>query len=215
MHASALLVSSVRCMSNSQRDTKAWIKAVATYMNLSQSELAKRAGLAPSTVTRYINDTTNTLGITQRSLDLIAQFSGIPAHRMPGEQNRSGTLEQDAEPLGNEFLPEWVTAAVDRLISESSTRTAWRMKGWALEMLGVLPGDILIIDTSLRPKSGDIVVAEVTDWAIGQKETAFRLYQPPFIVTHSSKLGPQKPLTVDEETVQLRGVCIATLRTRQ
>jgi len=86
------------------------------------------------------------------------------------------------------------------------------MKGWALELMGVLPGDILIIDETKQAKVGDIVFAKVLDWGHGTGEAVFRLYQPPYIISYSSRTGPQKPLAVDEDIVSLKGVCTAVLR---
>lgn len=203
-------------MNIDQSVTKHWIKAVAAFMNLSFSELGKRSGVAPSTVTRFLNDDTGTVGISQRTLDQISAFAGIPVHRMPGDDGRVGIPTADAIPLDDsEPVSQSVKAAVDVFLREHHGVKAWRMKGWALDLLGVLPGDILIIDETKRAKAGDIVFALLNDWSAGSTESVFRLYQPPYIVAHSAKMGPQKPLMVDEDNVSLKGICLAVLRPRQ
>jgi len=203
----------IRSMSNNQRTTKDWIQAVASYMNLSPSELGKRSGVAPSTITRFLYDETGTIGISQRTLEQLARFSGVPVHRLPKEDVRTGLPATDASPLDDsELLPAALKAAINVFLQEHEGSKAWLMKGWPLELMGVLPGDILIIDETKRPKVGDIVFAKVSDWSHGTSEAVFRLYQPPYIISYSSRIGPQKPLAVDEDAVSLKGVCVAVLR---
>ena len=89
------------------------------------------------------------------------------------------------------------------------------MKGAALDALGILPGDVVIIDHNLKPKAGDVVVATITDYQTGNAETVMRVFQPPFIVAHSIRLGPLRPEHVDEDRVQILGTSIGTLRARR
>jgi len=204
---------SIQRMNINQRTTKEWIQAVASHLNLSPSELGKRSGVAPSTITRFLYDDSGTIGISQRTLEQLARFSGVPVHRLPGEEARTNFPAADALPLEeSDPLPAQLKMAIDLFLQEHEGIKAWLMKGWALELMGVRPGDILIIDEVRRPKTGDIVFARVMDWSSGTSEAVFRLYQPPYIISYSSRIGPQKPLAVDEDIVSLKGVCVAVLR---
>lgn len=202
-------------MSNSQRATKDWIAAVAAYLNMSPSALAKNSGNAASTVTRYLNDATDTVGISQRTLDRIAQYSGIPVLRLPGEATGAGYQEPDAIPIENsEKATGWIVNAVDAARAGRNNVTAFEMRGWALDLSGILPGDILVFDLQARARPDDVVLVEAMDFATGKAETLVRLYKPPFVLAHSAKLGMQKPMTVDEDRVSIRGVMIAAIRPR-
>ncbi len=199
-------------------DTKEWLKAVAAYMNLSLSDLALRSGLAASTVTRYINDRTGTLSITDRSLDKISAFTGVPKNVMPGQRRLPGFGESEAvpyDPRGEDKLPGWVEQAISAHKQGRPGVEPWVMRGWALDMLGVYPGDVLMIDQNKRPRAGAIVCVQISDLATGHAETVMRRYDPPYVVTHSAKLGPTKPEQVDDERVIIMGVEDGIIRPRQ
>lgn len=203
---------------NSPRVTKDWIKAVAAFMNLSLSDLAVKAGLSPSTVTRYVNDETGQLTVTDRTLDSIAHYSGIAKYVMPGQRTVPGFGESEAVPYDarqGEKLPDWVMQAIAAHKGQRNGVEPWVMKGWALDLLGVLPGDVLMIDQNKRPKPGNIVCAQLTDLATGRTETVMRRYEPPYIVGYSAKVGPIRPETVDENRVIIMGVEDGIIRPRQ
>ncbi|WP_127523641.1 helix-turn-helix transcriptional regulator [Mesorhizobium sp. Z1-4] len=199
-------------------DTKEWLRAVARYMNMSPSQLALNAGLAASTVTRYLNDGTGTLTITGRSLDKISSYTGIPKHVFPGQRKLPGFGESEAVPYdkhSEERLPAWVEAAIAAHKSNRPGVEPWVMRGWALDLLGVYPGDVLMIDQNRRARAGDVVCAQLTDLATGRAETVMRRFEPPYIVTHSAKTGPSRPEPVDDERVVIMGVEVGIIRPRQ
>ncbi|MDH7785058.1 hypothetical protein QBD01_001058 [Ochrobactrum sp. 19YEA23] len=204
----------VQRMSKNQRDTKAWIKAVADHLSLSPSRLALNSGSAASTVTRYLNDTSGTIGITQSTLEKIALYSGVPVHRLPGGDRHNPAA--DVIPLQDHSdpLPEWVGKAAAAIVDGKNGRDAWYVQGWALDLKGILPGDILVVDRQMRPKAGDVVLVRITDFTSGESEDVIRVYDMPFVLTHSAKLGIQKPLVVDDEKVAIVGVSIGTIRPR-
>lgn len=200
-------------MALDQRETKEWLKAIARHLNLSPSQLALNSGMAASTITRFINDNSNSVGITQTSLEKVATYSGFRPHQMPGRA-RSGTAEPDTIPLkqDNTEWPKWVIAAVEAAKAGKNGIEAWVMKGAALDGIGVMPGDIAIIDQNARASSGDVVLAQILDLASGSAEMVMRLYQAPFITTHSMRLGPGRPEHVDEDRVSIIGVRVGLIR---
>ena len=194
-----------------QRETKQWIRAVAEFLGVSTSELARRAGLSPSTLTRYLNSVDGGLGISQKSLDAIAAYSGVSPHRFPGRG--SGFAEADAEPFE---VPEQTTTGFDKavraLVEDGEDRVACVTKGWSLNLLGYLPGDVVIVDLNRQPQAGDVVWADVRDWSDGKAEAVMRIYEPPFLLSATSREAPGKPLVVDNERVVIKGVVRALLR---
>jgi len=200
-------------MALDQRETKDWLVAVARHMNLSPSQLALNSGMAASTLTRYLNDKTNTVGVTQGTVEKVARYSGFRPNQLPG-RGRAGLVEPDSIPLAQDdtVWPKWVLSAIEAVKNGKNGIEAWVMKGAALDSLGILPGDIVIIDQNSRPKSGDIVLAQIIDPLAGTAETVLRFYQAPFITSHSMRLGPQRPEQVDEERVAIVGTSIGTIR---
>lgn len=199
-----------------KHDSKEWLRAVARYMNQSMSELALNSGLAASTLTRFINDRSGKLTVTERTLDAVALYSGIAKNVLPGQRRLPGFGESEAVPFGQqeERLPDWVATAVEARKHHRNGIEAWVMKGWALDLLGILPGDIVLIDQNRRPKAGDIVCAQLTDLATGHTETVMRRYDPPFLTTFSAKSGPSRPEQVDDERVIVLGVECGVIRPR-
>lgn len=196
-----------------QQDTKAWLRSVAQYLNMSPSQLALSSGVAASTLTRYLNDTSGTVGISQRTLDAVSAFSGIAIYSMPGSRRR-GQIEPDAVPFAIETGPDAqaTNIAVKALIGSNNECSAWVMKSWALELSGVLPGDILVIHSTARAGAGDIVCARIRDFQTGGAEHVMRLFEPPYILSHSAKLGPSKPQQVDDDRISIVGVMRSVLR---
>lgn len=188
---------------------------MAQHMAMSPSQLALKSGMAASTVTRYLNDDTGNLTVQQSTLEKIAALTGFRPYQFPG-RGRPGMAEPDAVPFDQDQAREvdWVRSAVASLKAGRNGVDAWVMKGAALDGMGVLPGDIVIIDQNMRPKPGDVVIVQLVDYLRGQAETVMRVWQPPFVCTHSLRLGPQRPEQVDEERVQLAGTAIGFIRPR-
>jgi len=200
-----------------QHDTKEWIRAVARHLNISLSDLALHSKLAASTVTRYMNDKTGKLTITDRSLEAIASYSGIPKNVFPGQRRLPGFGDGEAVPYDanqDERLPEWVLAAIEAQRGDRNSLEPWLMKSWALDLLGILPGDVVIVDKNRRPKAGDVVAVQLTDLATGKSEAVLRRFDPPFVLTHSAKMALTKPEQVDDERVIILGVECGVIRPR-
>lgn len=201
-------------MAQDQRETKDWIKAVASHMGLSPSQLALNSRMAASTLTRWLNDKSNTVGISQSSLEKVASYSGFRPGQYPGRLRGNSLAEPDTLPLeqDNAPHPEWVKAAVASAKAGKNGIEAWVMKGAALDGMGILPGDVVIVDHNRRPKAGDVVIAQILDYSTDTTETVMRLWQPPFIMMHSIRLGPQRPEHVDEERITIHGTMIGAIR---
>ncbi len=212
MTALALAQITFARMAYDQRETKEWLKAVARHFNVSPSQLALNSGMAASTLTRYLNDTTNTVGISQATLEKVSHFSGFRPGQIPGRLRGISEPDVVAYAEDKEHRPKWIEAAVEAARSGRNGVEAWVMKGAALDGLGIFPGDIAIVDQNRRAKAGDIVLAQIVDHTLGTAETVLRLYQTPFLVTHSMRLGPQRPEQVDDDRVSIAGVVVGTIR---
>lgn len=200
-----------------QQSTKEWLRAIARHLNLSPSDLALKSGLAASTLTRYLNDRSSTIGISQRTLDAVAAYAGIAVNVMPGQRRAAGGMaEPDAVPYDTDDQPKplWLQRAIADMRAETNALDPWVMKGWGLDMVGVMPGDVLMIDMNARPRAGDIVCAQIVDWATGAAETVIRRFDPPYLTAHSAKLGPLKPELIDDDRVSVRGIAIARIGVR-
>lgn len=105
-----------------------------------------------------------------------------------------------------------LTRAIDALIGDRPATDPWTLHTRALEGIGYLPGDILIVSLNMTPNAGQVVCAQEYRWSEGKADTIFRIYEPPYIVAASSEAAFRKPLLVDNDRVVIKGVVIASIR---
>lgn len=189
-----------------------YLDAVMAATGLNRSQLASRAGVDPSTLTKFANDSA---GIARLSTDSLAKIEGF-AGFAPGEQGRAprprGLAEAEAAPFQPTGGAE--AAAIVAWKAGRNGLDPWILQSRALENAGYVEGDILMVDLNETPKSGDIVCAQVYDRA-GRAETVMRIYEHPFLVSATHDRNLFRPLLVDDDRVQLRGVVIGSLRPRR
>lgn len=99
------------------------------------------------------------------------------------------------------------TLSLDKwLIDNPSSTFMLRVTGDSMEGAGILPGDMVIVDRSLTPKNGDIVIAEVDgQWTMKylRKEKDGLL-----LVPANPKYRPIKP----KKELKIGGVVTAVVR---
>lgn len=203
-------------MQNSRETQIAWVRAVLAHLGVSATELARRAKIAPSTLQRPLNDPTWTSMLSGRTMAAIAQVAGLAPLEFPNRVR--GAATQEAEPYRfdqAEDAADNFDRSVRELCQGRAGREAWQMKSFALELSGILPGDVLIVDSNLTPAADDIVCAQMFDWSGTKAETVFRLFDPPYLVTNSVRAGREKPIAVDNSSVVIKGVVRAILRNRR
>lgn len=210
---------------SSMRDAqRAWVKAVAAYKGWTVSKWAKRTrvgdgekSLAPSTLTRFLNDPDVTHELTDKTIIALAESAGVEPMVMPGSRRPSGLAEADAAPYTPEQVQgdDYLRASVENLIRGRNSLTPLVMRTRALEHAGYLPGDVLIVDLNAKPQPDDIVCAQVYDWTGDRAETVVRIFQPPYLVSSSSDARFLKPLVVDDDQVMIKGVIVQLMRPRR
>lgn len=192
-------------MEPSRDEIKDWLNAILERTGETPSALARRAGLATTTLTRFLSDPhAPMLGL--RSIAKITHVTGVPLSGVPltGEPP-PGMPAAEAEPFRVDQADEAMRNAIAALISTRTGMEAWVVQNNALELAGVLKGDVLIVDTRSPPASGDIVRVELRPGKQAAAETAFRLWQPPYLMPATIDRRRSKPLLVDHETVQITG----------
>jgi hypothetical protein len=193
-----------------------WVRAVMAHLGVpSYNALATRAGIDPSLVQKPFNP--NYKGkFGADTLKRIADAAGLRPMEYPDRP--AGLGEAEAVRFNYDASSDAIARNVDRAVRELTSgrngRDAWVIQGYALELAGFLPGDIVIVDMNITPQPRDIVCAQLYDWTGGKAETVFRLYDPPFLLIHSVRFGSQKPVLVDDDRVVIRGVVDGLLRRR-
>jgi len=200
---------------NSRETQLAWVRAILAHLGVSATELAKRAKIAPSTLQRPLNDPEWTSMLSGRTMAAIGEVAGLRPLEFPSRAR--GMTEPEARPYVYDQARDAADnfdRSVRELCQGRAGRDPWVMRSYALELSGVLPGDIMIVDLNIQPAPDDIVCAQIYDWSGSKTETVFRLFDPPYLVTNSVRAGREKPLAVDNSSVVIKGVVTTILRNR-
>lgn len=94
------------------------------------------------------------------------------------------------------------------LLCPGSQAATMLVKGRALELAGIVPGDRILVDLKRQPVYGDRVVAQVYDEQSADATTILRLFRPPALVTASADLSLASYGTGDNH-VEIKGVIVA------
>jgi hypothetical protein len=179
------------------------------HMEMKQTPLAKAAGVQPSSLSRVLKkDSTGTLHA--RTLSKLEKFSGISLAAVVNTPSAPGLrgLAEDAVPFDAESADPTVSAAIKALIGSRADADSRTIRTRALECLGYLPGDIVIVDHRRRPVPGDIVCAQVYALGRSEPETVMRVYEPPVLVGASFDEELRRPLMIDDARVKIEGVVL-------
>lgn len=210
MNVKAIRPTVVRMQTIGDRQ-RLWLEAVLREMGISRAELSRRIAIDASTLTKFVNSVSGA-AMSARVQHLIEKASGIPFATFEPESWRPvGMRESEAVPYDASAEENPVDQAVKAMRSGRNATDAWSLTSRAIEDLGYLPGDILIVDMNERASAGDIVCAQI--YMPGMRaETVFRLYEKPWLVG----AGPdsRRPIAVDDDHVVIKGVVIASLRPR-
>lgn len=188
-----------------------YVRLVVERTRKAPTRIAKDLGIAPSTLTRLLKGPESaTATLHARTLRKLQDYSGI-APLFGGDPSAPPAfrgLAEDAVPFDAKSADPAVSAALKALIGTRKAADPWTIRTRALERIGFLPGDIVIVDLGRRPEAGDAVCAQVYDWRRVAAETVMRLYEPPYLVAASLDEGLRRPLVVDNEQVIIKGVVL-------
>ena len=190
----------------------AWVRAILAHLGITATELARRAKLAPSTLQRPLAEPDSPAMLSGRTLEAISQVAGFRPFEFPARPRGFG--ESEAEPFQPDPAAAQLLRAVKELCAGRNGRDPWVMKGYTLELQGILPGDIMIVDLNQHPRPGDVVCAQVYDWSRSRADTLMRVYNPPYLMANGIREGLHKPILIDGQDVVVKGVVDAVLRPR-
>lgn len=98
--------------------------------------------------------------------------------------------------------------SLDRLLIGHPSATYFvRVKGFALAQLGIINNSLAIVDRSLKPKAGDVIIALLDE------EFLTRIYQPTKTGVYLKSLSPKyKTFNIGkEEDLEIWGVVIGCI----
>jgi transcriptional regulator with XRE-family HTH domain len=204
---------------NEKLDQKNFVLEVLAETGWSQTDLAKRAGLDPSTLSRFLSNPDDRHLLRPNTMRRIERVVGR-SHSRPAGNNfplhHSGTegfaeAEQVPSQGGASGVVELLVA---QLSSDGHPVDAWVLKSRALELAGYRPGDTVFVRLGESALKGDVVCAQIYDWQQRRAQTVFRIFDPPFLLAATTDLELMKPHEIKSENVAIKGVVLHSLRNR-
>lgn len=191
-----------------------WLDEIMRKLDLNPTELARLAGIAPSTITRTMDaDWSGRMRLP--TIKAIASATGV---RPPGDilpqMQPTGLSDVEAEivPLSEEAADAAMLGRIGEVVGAGNARAPMILRTNSLAGAGLLFGDMLILELNRVPRAGDIVCAQIYDWRAGTAETVARLYEPPYLLTQPLDRRPGKPEVVDGQNVIIKGVFVRIFR---
>ena len=170
----------------------AWLRRAAAQRDISFEQWGRKAGIAPTTITRFLRDGRP----VPKATTLAALANAIGEHPPElGTMTRTGMVEVPVIIARMAILKGMAVAMAS---SVEATRTAARFAHCAAvrisadtaALAGVLVGDLVVFDPAAVPQPGSLVVVELSDGGVG----CFR-FQPPWLLPATT--GHAVPLPVD------------------
>lgn len=197
---------------NVRRKQLNWVQAIMAMRHWNASQLAEMADIDQSTLSKFLNDKTGTAQLSSRTVEKVAIAGGLPPYQSVAAPVPRGFAEAEATPYVT-TATDTVAEAVARFTQGHNGVDAWTMQSRALELAGFMAGDVLVVDMNATPRDGDVICVQIYD-RNGKAETAFRIYEKPYIVAASADPGLRRPMLLDGDRVVARGVVVASLRSR-
>jgi transcriptional regulator with XRE-family HTH domain len=190
------------------RQHREYYRRIMAHTGKSQTRVATEAGVSASSVSRLLKEN-STVTLHARSLRKLQDYSGIALFAVDTPASATPGLAEDAVPFDAGSADPDVAAAIRALIGSRGDAGLRTISSRALEGLGYLPGDIVIVDRDRKPARGDVVCAQVDEPGRSEPETAIRIYQPPVLVAATFDEQLQRRLLwVDDPRVKIEGVVL-------
>ncbi len=201
-------------MDSNREQLKSWLRRVLAQTNLSATAVAKKSGVAQTTITRFLSNDDGPI-ISNRTVAKIENATGVFVSSTP-TTSQAGFGEIEGVPYSSqEDATTPINKAIAALIDSRPAANPWVLKTRAIEDAGYGFDDIAIVDLNEKPVPGDAVCAQVYSWSEGRADTIFRLYEPPFLVSASAAKQFRKPHLVDGDRVIVKGVLTECIKRRR
>jgi hypothetical protein len=200
----------VRAMSDLQDSVRAWLRGVLDETGLSASALARQIGT--TTLTRVLNDAAAKHVLSTRTIDAIVRSTGLPGPGSPATSAaRMPEGEIDGLPLNPQTGDVRIDDTVRYLCAAENGLMPYRLNTRAVEGMGYLPGDLVIVDLNASADQGDVVLARLHS----RKLDIVRVFAKPYLIACAIDRVARAPLVVDDQHVSITGVVVAMFRPRR
>lgn len=190
---------------------RAWIEQICDAAGVTPTEIARRAGLSHSTLTRFLNSPEPRHQLRERSIAAIEEAFGI---RRPAGLASSArhTLTAPAAPVFDPEPPGEKANAIAQMLNEAGKDALYMVADMALNLAGHLPQDLVLVDTNALPKPGDIVAVRPAGSPWPDTLASLRFYDPPFLTAQTDAPALRRPILIAPGEITLIGPVRLTAR---
>lgn len=183
-------------MADAREPYRQWLRNIAKAKGTTLSQVAKNAKVVQSTITRFVNDPQYPYELSARTIRALEEFSGMEAPRTRTfSDNSNATFELDKRAQG----------------ALAPARETMMAPDDALNLHGIRRGDLCEIDTHAAPQVGDIVQVQIRA-GFKTRDTTVRIYDPPYLMAHSTDYSLNRPLLIDPTRAKVTGVIVKVIR---
>ena len=191
-------------MAEANRLLAGWMKLHMEKRNLSQNKLAKLTGVSLTTINRYCDPDDEHEPRIGNIAALSRFFGEKPPFNIPGEAG-PGFAEDGVEAITiDTTAPDW-----EPNISE------WTVKDATMQVMGYLPGDIVMADARIEAQDGDVVVCNLYSMDGTKARTALRVFKAPSYLMPATTDAKNLEIHEVGKTAAVFGVIFEMRRTRQ
>ena len=201
-------------MSTLRDQQLAWLDHIRSSTGITLTELARLAGLTPSTLTRFRSSNDTGHSLTATTVRKLEGASGVPAYETGLRPRLSAVESQELEPFQADAINPHERLLADSIRGRDEL-ALWRVNSDVLGAVGFAPGSVLLVDGTAKPRNGDAVLARRQDPARGTVETMLRVWRAPYLLSAYSTGEPLVPELVDHDRVTISGVVIAGILFRR
>jgi hypothetical protein len=189
-----------------------WVGKLLAHLRTNANQLALQAKISPSTLSKFLAGSRADHLLNSHTIAKLGRAAGYAFPDAPELGAPRSLAESDALPYrpDDSVQDDAFVASLSVLCRGHNGRDPWIMSSSALAEIGILPGDIMVVDLNETAREGDIVC--VQSYSGGSVATVFRVYRHPFLI--GAGPGARLPLLSDGRSAQIRGVVIGTYRRR-
>lgn len=165
----------------------------------------KRPGAGRPRGTGKYSESTRAIRVPESMVDRILEFAHSGGFKLPlyGGKVAAGS------PAPTDDYIEGMMDLTEHLINDPATTFFVRVTGYSMLNAGIHPDDILVVDRSLTPRHGKIVIA-----AVEGELTVKRLYQKDNVVRLMPENDEFQPIDIrPDETLHIWGVVTNVIHT--
>ena len=209
-------------MKNLRDEQREWLRALATAKGWTLTEIAQRANLAQSTLTRFVNNEQVKHALSAKTIAAVERAVQTPFGYKPERRIMVSTFYESPKSMpsfaaeaaiysGQYDADPFFKAIVEALPSEL---TLWMTHSSALDAVGIFKGDVLVVrEAATSPaEAKDIVLVHYNQETRLAPTHAFRFYDPPFVSRLSHHLSTVGTDLVDNDRVRVVGSVLWVLR---